>query len=104
MKRNYSGIPGAAIQDLALQESMGPITDRAQENLGTTDVAVAHLRRMLLRLIEDNDAGRPLPAHDAALDYDLRGASVVIPVDRPWHDARQIQEDLERATPASATA
>ncbi len=104
MKRNYSGIPGAAIQDLALQESMGPIVDRGQENLGTTDVAVAHLRRMLLRLIEDNEAGRPLPAHDPALDYDLRGASMVIPADRPWHEARRLQEEFEHSNPAPTPA
>lgn len=99
MKLNYSGIPGAAIQDLALQESMGPIIDRGQENLGMSDRAVAHLRRMLMRLIEDNDAGRPLLGHDPSLDYDLRSASMVIPADRPWQDARWLQEDYERAHP-----
>lgn len=104
MQRNYSGIPGAAIQDLALQESMGAITDRGQENLGTSDLAVAYLRRLLLRLIDDNEAGRPLPGHDPSLDYDLRGASMVIPADRPWQDARRLQEDYERANPVAASA
>lgn len=104
MNQNFSGIPGAAIQDLALQESMGPIVDRAQENLGTSDVAVVHFRRMLLRLIEDNEAGRPLPALDPTLDYDLRGASIEIPADRPWQDARHLQEESERNNPRVVTA
>lgn len=95
MSRNYSGIPGAAVQDLALQESMGPICDRGQENLGTSDMAVVYLRRMLLRLIEENEAGRSLPALDAALDFDLRGASLPVPSDVPWQQARAYQEELE---------
>jgi phthalate 4,5-dioxygenase len=99
MNRNFSGIDGAAIQDLALQESMGAIVDRAQENLGTSDIAVVHLRRMLLRLIEDNEAGLPLPGHDPGLDYDLRGASIDIPTDSPWQDARCFQDDFERDNP-----
>lgn len=102
MKRNFSGITGAAIQDLALQESMGPIVDRGQENLGTSDVAVVNLRRMLLRLIEDNETGRPLPGQDPALDYDLRGASIDIPTDHPWSDARRIQDEFERNNPPIA--
>jgi phthalate 4,5-dioxygenase len=99
MKLNFSGISGAAIQDLAVQESMGPIVDRAQENLGTSDVAVVQLRRMLLRLIEDNEAGRSLPGQDPALDYNLRSASMEIPIDRSWPDARRLQEEFERDHP-----
>jgi phthalate 4,5-dioxygenase len=102
MNQNFSGISGAAIQDLALQESMGPIVDRAQENLGTSDVAVVHYRRMLLRLIDDSEAGRPLPGQDPALDYDLRGASIDIPIDRPWEEARRIQEEFEHDNPVVA--
>jgi phenylpropionate dioxygenase-like ring-hydroxylating dioxygenase large terminal subunit len=104
MKRNFSGIAGAAIQDLALQESMGPIVDRAQENLGTSDVAVVNFRRLLLRLIEDNEAGRPLPGQDPALDFDLRGTSIDIPIDRPWQEARRVQDAFERDNPVVAKA
>jgi phthalate 4,5-dioxygenase len=104
MNQNFSGISGAAIQDLALQESMGPIVDRAQENLGTSDVAVVQFRRMLLRLIEDNEAGRPLAGQDPASDYDLRGASIDIPIDRPWQEARRIQDEFERDNPVVMNA
>ena len=35
-------------EDVVIQTSMGPILDRTKENLSSSDVAVAHLRRMLL--------------------------------------------------------
>jgi hypothetical protein len=45
----YSGIPnGANPQDGAMQETMGPIYDRTQEHLGTTDAMVIRTRRKLL--------------------------------------------------------
>jgi hypothetical protein len=35
------------------------------------------------------------------LDYDdLRGASIDIPTDHPWSDARRIQDEFERNNPA----
>ena len=66
---NVSGIDGAAIQDLAMQESMTPIYDRRQEHLGFSDRAVIFYRRLMLRLIKDNEDGKPLPAQDPALDF-----------------------------------
>jgi hypothetical protein len=39
-KRAYSGVFGIAIQDASLQESMGPIQDRASEKLLPTDRAI----------------------------------------------------------------
>ena len=45
----FSGIPnGANPQDAAMQETMGPIYDRTQEHLGTTDAMVIRTRRKLL--------------------------------------------------------
>jgi phthalate 4,5-dioxygenase len=46
--QNYSGMVGYATQDAALTESMGPITDRSQEILGSSDGYVIALRRSLL--------------------------------------------------------
>lgn len=101
MTQNYSGINGAAIQDLALQESMGPIYDRSQENLGASDRAVVFYRRLMLKLIQDNEDEKPLPAQDPSLPYDNRGISIEMPADRPWQEARQWQEQYERAHPVA---
>ena len=34
---SYTGIPGIRQQDMAVTETMGPIYNRRQEHLGTTD-------------------------------------------------------------------
>jgi phthalate 4,5-dioxygenase oxygenase subunit len=104
MKRNSSGIEGAAIQDLAVQESMGPIYDRRKEHLGASDKAVIFYRRLMLRLIRDNEEGKPLPAHDPALDFQQRGVSCHMPADRPWQEALKWQEEYEHAHPNVAVA
>jgi phthalate 4,5-dioxygenase oxygenase subunit len=97
MGTNFSGIVGAAIQDRAVQESMGPIYDRTQEHLGTSDKAVIFYRRLMLRLLDDMEQGRALPAHDPALDFDQRTASCNLPADIPWQEAVRHQERIERA-------
>jgi phthalate 4,5-dioxygenase len=104
MAHNNSGIEGAAIQDIAMQESMGPIYDRSKEHLGMSDKAVIFYRRLMLRLIRDNEEGRPLPGQDANLDFNLRGVSCDVPADRPWQDALKWQEEYERAHPLVSAA
>ena len=58
----FSGVDGFAMQDAAVQESMGPIQDRTRENLVTTDNGVIFARRMLLRLARASREGKPIPA------------------------------------------
>jgi hypothetical protein len=47
--------------DLWATESAGPVYDRTQEHLGYTDQAVIRMRRMLLRGIEQIQAGADPP-------------------------------------------
>jgi len=52
----WSGIENIRVQDIAVQESMGPIYDRSRENLGHTDVGIVALRRRLIeatRLVQE---------------------------------------------------
>ena len=95
--RNYSGILGAAIQDRAVQESMGPIYDRTQEHLGRSDKAVIYYRRTLLRLQRELEQGKPLPAQDPTLDFDLPTASLHVPQSTDWRDAVAQQARLDAA-------
>jgi phthalate 4,5-dioxygenase oxygenase subunit len=60
--QSFSGIRGIGVQDTAIQESMGSIADRSQENLGVGDLSIVQLRRYLLRAVEDYQAGRDIPA------------------------------------------
>jgi phthalate 4,5-dioxygenase len=59
--KSYTGMQGLGTQDCAIQESMGPISDRSLEYLLVCDTAIAKLRRLLLQTLKDHAAGRPLP-------------------------------------------
>ena len=56
---SYTGIPnGAEPEDRGMQESMGPIYDRTQEHLGTSDMMVIMTRRKLIaaaKALRDRD-------------------------------------------------
>ena len=85
---SFSGIAGVNTQDNALQEGMGPIVDRTQEHLGTTDRAIIVMRQLLLEAGHDVAVGRA-PRGTAAASYrSVRAADVVIPRDRAWDRAR----------------
>ena len=56
---HWSGFGRSAIEeDTVVQASMGPIVDRTKENLSSSDVAVAHTRRLILDTIAAYEAGR----------------------------------------------
>jgi phthalate 4,5-dioxygenase oxygenase subunit len=45
---NFTGIPGIPNQDIAMWETMGRIADRTKDWLGTSDIAVARFRRLMV--------------------------------------------------------
>lgn len=105
MHHNYSGVEGAAIQDRTVQESMGPIFDRTQEHLGTSDKAVVFYRSLILRKLKEMEEGKPLPGLDPSLRYDQqRACSWYMPSNEPWQDVTRYQEQYERDNPMSAAA
>jgi phthalate 4,5-dioxygenase len=55
-------------EDVVVQTSMGPILDRTQENLSSSDVAVAYVRRMLLDALRAAEAGVLPPGSALAPD------------------------------------
>ena len=55
--KNFTGIAGINTQDFALQEGMGPISDRAREFLGGSDKAVVAMRRLLLEAVDVAERG-----------------------------------------------
>src|SRR5207253_78990 len=56
---NFTGIAGIPTQDIAMWESMGPISDRSQERLGASDVAVAAFRRLMVEAARTMQNGGP---------------------------------------------
>lgn len=59
---HWSGFAHSAIEeDAAVQVSMGPVVDRTMEHLSSSDVAIAHTRRLILGIIAGQEAGRMPP-------------------------------------------
>jgi hypothetical protein len=85
--KTFSGVEGIAMQDASLQESMGPIVDRAKENLVSTDNGIIMARHRLLRAAKALvDKGTTPPGVDPAHQR-VRSAAMVLPPDQPFMDA-----------------
>ena len=85
--KTFTGIKGLNTQDLAVQESMGPIVNRAREHLGSTDKAIIALRRILLDAIDEFQNGIDPPGVDPNTYRDVRAADIIVPKDIPWQEA-----------------
>jgi hypothetical protein len=85
----YSGIPGgAAMQDAAITWSMGPIYDRTNERLGTTDVMIIRVRRRLIAAARAlAEEGTVPPGVDHPEVYRVRSGGVFLPKGANWVDA-----------------
>jgi len=84
----YTGIPTIRLQDAAMIVSMGPIYDRSEEHLGTTDQMVIATRRKLIKAAKQlRDQGIKPPASERATAYRARSCSAVIPTGVNWIDA-----------------
>ena len=82
---SWTGVPGFQNQDIMAQESMGPVSDRSQEHLGMSDVAVIRMRRRMLEAVRRLEAGEAPIGQDAPIPYaKLGSAQRVIGIDEPW--------------------
>jgi len=57
---NFTGISGIPNQDIAMWESMGPISDRSKERVGASDAAVVAFRRIMVDAARTASAGGPI--------------------------------------------
>lgn len=74
----FTGIDNGSTQDRATQESMGPIYDRTQEHLGTSDSAIIMMRKQLIRMAEDLQRGvEPFAASRGDM-FRLRSAGLLL--------------------------
>src|SRR5712691_1877713 len=81
----FSGIEGVNTQDRAVQESMGPIVDRSEEQLGPADKAIIALRRLLLQAVKSVEAGDAPPAADTSY-YQIRAIERMVGDNEEWRD------------------
>jgi phthalate 4,5-dioxygenase oxygenase subunit len=81
----YTGIAGVQEQDLAVTESMGPIYDRSQEHLGTTDRAIIRMRQQLIKAAQDLEQGIEPPGLDPTFAWtELRSTEKIIAAGEDW--------------------
>ncbi len=82
---SYSGIRDFRSQDAMATETAGPIYDRTREHLGSTDVAVIRLHRLLLRAAKGLADGKEPPALGGSGDFrTIRGAEKVLADGEDW--------------------
>ncbi|MGH7830826.1 MAG: aromatic ring-hydroxylating dioxygenase subunit alpha, partial [Candidatus Binatia bacterium] len=84
--KTFTGIAGTNTQDLAVQESMGPIVDRSREHLGSTDKAIIVFRRILLDLVSGLQRGNDPLGTDPTVYRGVRPADLVMPKDVAWQE------------------
>ena len=104
---SYTGIAGIRQQDMAMTETMGPIMNRTNEHLGTTDQMIIRTRRRYLAAAKAlRDQGVTPPGVDQPQAFRQRSGLVILPRNVDWWEAtRELRErfDVEpqKATPIS---
>ena len=100
--KTYTGIAGIHQQDQAITESMGPIYDRTQEHLGSSDAMVIRTRRRAINAARAlRDDGVVPPGVDDPTVYRYRSGGVILPREANWLEATK---DLRRAPRGGAVA
>ena len=84
--KSFTGIKGINTQDVALQEGMGAITDRTGEHLGTSDRAIAVMRRLLLEAVDAVERGESPRGSDAASFSQIRPHDGLVPAGSDWRE------------------
>src|SRR4029079_11883193 len=93
----YCGVRGIAMQDAAVQESMGPVQDRSKENLVSTDNAIIMARHRLVKAARDLAKGQPPGLMPQA--QRVRSATFVLPVDVAFAEAKRDDLTVREGVP-----
>ena len=90
---SFTGIDGIHLQDQAITESMGKITDHGFEHLAPSDLMIAQTRKRLLGAAKayQKDGTKPPGANDGSVFAGVRGGSFNAANDLAWNDAYELQ-------------
>jgi phenylpropionate dioxygenase-like ring-hydroxylating dioxygenase large terminal subunit len=101
---SYTGIAGIRAQDAMVTESAGPIVDRSQEHLGSSDRAVIAMRKALLDAALAHQAtGQPPLAVQRPDLYAARATSAVLPEGQEPEDSPLLMDTARLALPTPQT-
>ena len=85
---SYTGIDSIFLQDQAVTESMGPIYDRTNERLGTSDQMIIRTRKRLIDAARAlRDTGKVPPGVDDPGVYAVRSGGALLPGGADWIEA-----------------
>lgn len=97
---HFSGITGVVMEDHAVVETMGPISDRENENLGQSDIAVVAWRRIMLRAAKAFARTGELPEILTSADIDfgkIQSYEEIVPAHVDWKEALPLEKMFEPA-------
>ena len=84
---SWSGITLIPDQDAGIQEGMKPTLDRTREHLGRADLAVVHMRALMLESIRAVEEGRdPVGIGNDFPAPEIRTVNDVISSERSWQE------------------
>jgi phthalate 4,5-dioxygenase oxygenase subunit len=82
---DFTGIDGIPAQDMAMWESMGPIADRSQDHLGSSDLAITRFRRQMVAAAKAFQAGEPaIGTTSKTRQVDLASFEGLVPKGADW--------------------
>jgi len=94
---NFTGIRGIANQDHAATETMGAIVDRSKEHLGTSDLPIIHMRRLLLQQVKAFQEGiEPLQLDNDSLKT-LFSDGIYDENDKTWQEAFPMKKQFQKS-------
>ncbi|MGP4082690.1 Rieske 2Fe-2S domain-containing protein [Pseudalkalibacillus sp. R45] len=93
---NFTGIRGIANQDHAATETMGPIVDRSNEHLGTSDLPVIKMRSLLFQQVERLQEGHDLFRLENESLKTLYSDGVYDDREKTWKEALPLKEQFQK--------
>ena len=96
---DFTGIKGIPAQDMAMWESMGPITNRTEDNLGASDIAVIQFRRQMIQAARSfRDGGAAIGTSEPRVPkLKLSSFEGIVPKSTDWRTLAVSEEELSLA-------
>ncbi|MDA0240446.1 MAG: Rieske 2Fe-2S domain-containing protein [Proteobacteria bacterium] len=103
---DFTGITGIPAQDMAMWESMGPITDRHDERLGASDLSIVKFRVQMLEAANAVAAGKPaIGTTEPHIPHvTLSSFEGVMPKTTNWRTLGELEETGSEDEQAAAVA
>jgi phenylpropionate dioxygenase-like ring-hydroxylating dioxygenase large terminal subunit len=89
-RSSYTGIDGIYVQDQMVTESMGPVVERSDEHLGSSDAMIIRSRQRIINAAKAlAEASTPPPGAEDPAVFRVRGGGVILPRGVNWLEATE---------------